>query len=239
MTSKKHIQQDFFPEHIDNSIDIELNQKKNYSITKTMLNELSYGDLFRVWYGLNNISMHHQLMTSLNPHEIIAVYMGVQDIKYEKKNLHDKLSLVKPDDIYDIFKEANKDAYKSPALIKLMQDNKYRKSNVHSQKRGDLERRIRRLDYYPKWSFLVDFRMPAKKVQRDFYDPNYDDGGARGKTIYVNRIFGAMRGIYEKNKALVESPGYAIRSRPLTREEILEQTTLAYVRDVECCEENP
>ena len=229
-----------FPEpgHIDDSIEIELNQKTDYSITKTMLEELSYGGLYRVFYGIHNISMHHQMLTSLNPHEILAIFMGIHDIKYEKQGLHKKLSLTEPEDVYSIINKLNHNTYSDSGILNLKTSRKHAAKNVHPQKKGDLEKRVRKLDYYPKWKFLMSFRMPPKKVQQDFYDPNCDDRGAKGKSIYVNRIFNAIHEIYEKNIEEINSPGYAARTRPLTRDEILAQTTLEYIKDVEGCQED-
>ncbi len=240
MVNKKKAQSMLFPEpeNIDDSVQIELNQKTNYSITKAMLEELSYGGLYRVFYGMHNISMHHQMLTSLNPHEILAIFMGVHDIKYEKQDLHENLAFSEPEDVYDIINEVNKCAYTDSDLLSLKIRKKYSRKNVHKQTKGDLEKRIKKLQYYPKWRFLMSFRMPKKEPMKDFYDPNCDDRGARAKNVYVNRIFNAINKIYEKNKKLVESPGYAARTKPLTREEILEQTTLEYIKDVEGCQED-
>lgn len=237
MAKKKEGQSMLFGK-IDDSVCIGLNQGENYNITKAMLNELSYGDLFRVFYGLNNISLHHQFMASLNPHEILAVYMGVHDIKYEKQGLHKKLSLAGPENVYDVLHEANSCSYTSPGLVRLKQGQKYRKCNVHSQKKGDLEKRIRKLDYYPKWRFLVDFRMPKKEAMMDFYDPNCDDRGARGKQVYVNSILRAVTFIYSRHMEEAVFPGHDVRSRPFAKDEILAQSTIAYARDVEGCSEN-
>ena|GEM_PF-5584383 len=186
-------------------------KRKNYGVTKAMLNSLSYDQLFRAWYGINNINLPHEMLETLTEKEIIEIFIGNHDLKYENSSLFEKVSSCEPESVYEIIKEARKCAQppQDPA-------------------ENNLQERISELRYYTRWSFLMSFRMPKKEVGIDFLDPNIDDIGKRDKFVYVNRIFHAIKSVYEKNIEKTQLPGYAARCRDLTREEIFAMTSEEY-----------
>ena len=170
---------------------------KNYNITKKYLGKLDYTHIETIWRGLHNINLPHEILTYMNPTEIVALAYGTQITKesdigvkvFKKEYCYEETSKM-------ISKLVGL-AYREPKIRKL---EKEIKDKPYEHGSNDLIKRIRNnisvktLKNF-KESFFEDYKPSAKEISYGYFDPNID---GINKNVYIKEIISHLNNIQKK-----------------------------------------
>jgi hypothetical protein len=188
-----------------------VNSKKAYGITETGMsylknhNPTNYNALERILSGIHNCDVPHKILRELNSSEILALYLGVGQLKTYNY-------IPKKDDEIRFVEFMN---LEFPEQMSLLVGYGYEYSGIrvikgrgyseHPTKPGDLKRRMNEIHPSLFQEFIDSLGKPTVKSDKcdkinSYHDPNIDgpkDGV--GRKNYIHRIVTEISHIFERN----------------------------------------
>ena len=174
--------------------------KKNFGIFRNYLEFYPSKIIEYCFYGIMNAKVPTEILTVLNPHEIIALYAGVWKVKFildkQKKDCKPFFNFAfgwcmkEGEKVFERY-EAN--------LIRILNKNMKR----YCLYKEDINKRIRRVDYPAKKEFIskinAQIRTPVWNCGGDFHGkvPDYVEENERRRE-YATKIYSYFRERYEK-----------------------------------------
>lgn len=167
----------------------------------------NYEALERILIGIHNINVPHKILRELNSSEILALYLGIGQLKtygrvkkgHEEKSYTNIMKM----DFADQMSLLISYGYRYNG-IRIMKNSGFRE---HLIGRGELKKRMSEIHPSVQRQFVDSLKKPTVKSNRydrinGFYDPNPE--GLKdwtAKNIYVNHIVKLLEDIHQKNKA--------------------------------------
>lgn len=199
---------------------MEEKTEKNYGITKKFLNNLTNNQIIEVYRGLNNINLTHELLSNLNPTEIIALAYGTHFMKKYTNT-----------DIYGDVKKSKYSEFRSEPIRKIINtvysgNNGIRKlerfvgKKPHEHNSADLKKRLRNnipitaLELTSK-SLFQPYRLSSVEAKGGVQNAAYQEGFGEdnfNKRRYINDIFSIIKNLYSTG---TKNPKWFISSNPI------------------------
>jgi len=154
-----------------------------FGFTKVGLGKFPYSALKKIFFGMHAIDLQPEMMTELNPSEILAKLYGAEFARVRRVSFT---------------------AAGFTALVRFLDGIAYRQSDFRAgalklpapypTTPGAQQKRLAAVDEAAKERFVQSFLAPP----RGFYDPNND---GRDPRLYVHRIYDHLNAAYKELQA--------------------------------------